>query len=204
MGGYGRGGYMRFGSKATCEAQHRIDIRYLKKIGVLSNSRGSGILAWESRGKQTGSIRYRREDNRLLLMYRTQRRGSDWRDITQQIWLTQTPCNYGGHRYYFLCPDCGRQVAVLYGAGIRFLCRQCHSLAYASQNETDSDRVLRKMRKLRKRLGVSENLREPVLFKPKGMHQKTFDKLLHQHRRLERAVVDNMLSEMDRMRGLML
>lgn len=204
MGGYGSGSYMRFGSKSTCEAQYRIDIRCLKKIGVLSNSWGSGILVWKSRGKRSGSIRYRREDSRLMLMYRTQRRGSDWRDITQQIWLDQTPCNYGGHRYWFLCPDCGKRVGVLYGAGIRFLCRHCHSLAYASQNETASDRLLRKTRKLRKRLGVSANMTESVLFKPKGMHQKTFDELLRQHRQFEHAVVGNMLSDTKRMRGLML
>ena len=204
MGGYGSGGYMRFGSKVACDVQHRIDIRYLKKIGVFSNSWSSGTLAWENRGKRTGSFRYRREEDGILLIYKAQRGSSDWYDIKQQIRLDQTPCNFGGYRYWFICPDCGRRVGVLYGAGIRFLCRHCYNLAYASQNETPSDRLLRKTRKLRKRLGVSEVMTEPVLFKPKGMHQKTFDKLLRQHRQLEGAVVDNMLSEMDRMRGLIL
>lgn len=202
MGGYGSGGYMRFSSKSTCETQYRIDIRCLKKIGVLSNSWGSGTLAWESRGKRTGSICYRREEDMLLLTYKAQRGNSDWHDIKQRIRLDQTPCNFGGHRYWFICPDCGKRVGVLHG--IRFLCRHCHNLAYASQNETASDRLLRKTRKLRRRLGVSEIMTVPVLFKPKGMHQKTFDKLLRQHRQLESAVVDNMISEMDRMRGLML
>lgn len=204
MGGYGSGGYMGFSSKATCNAQHRIDIRYLKKIGVLSNSWGSGTLAWESRGERTGSIRYKREEDWLSLIYKAQRGNSDWCDIKQRIRLDQTSCNFGGYRYWFICPDCGKRIGVLYGAGIRFLCRHCYNLAYASQNETASDRLLRKTRKLRKRLGVSANLTEPVLFKPKGMHQKTFDELLRQLRQLEGAVVDNMISEMDRMRGLIL
>ena len=34
---------------------------------------------------------------------------------------------------------------------------------------------MRKARKIRERLGASNNLMESILFKPKNMHQKTFD-----------------------------
>jgi hypothetical protein len=36
---------------------------------------------------------------------------------------------------------------------------------------------MRKARKIRARLGASNNLSVPILFKPKNMHQKTFDRL---------------------------
>ena len=36
---------------------------------------------------------------------------------------------------------------------------------------------MRKARKIRARLGVGDDLTEPILFKPKNMHQKTFDRL---------------------------
>jgi hypothetical protein len=36
---------------------------------------------------------------------------------------------------------------------------------------------MRKARKIRARLGASNNLAEPIMFKPKNMHQKTFDRL---------------------------
>jgi hypothetical protein len=36
---------------------------------------------------------------------------------------------------------------------------------------------MRKARKIRARLGASNDLIEPILFKPKNMHQKTFDRL---------------------------
>ena len=75
---------------------------------------------------------------------------------------------------------------------------------YTSQNELSTDRLLREIRKLRKQLGVSANLTEPILFKPKEMHQKTFDELLRQHRQLDAVVVNNLISAMGRMRGLML
>jgi hypothetical protein len=36
---------------------------------------------------------------------------------------------------------------------------------------------MRKARKIRKRLGASKSLMEPILFKPKNMQRKTFDQL---------------------------
>jgi len=36
---------------------------------------------------------------------------------------------------------------------------------------------MRKARKIRVQLGVSDNLIDPILFKPKNMHQKTIDRL---------------------------
>jgi hypothetical protein len=37
--------------------------------------------------------------------------------------------------------------------------------------------MMRKARKIRQRLGASNNLFEPVWEKPKGMHWKTFERL---------------------------
>jgi hypothetical protein len=36
---------------------------------------------------------------------------------------------------------------------------------------------MRKARKIRERLGASNNLMVPILFKPKNMHKKTFERL---------------------------
>ena len=55
-------------------------------------------------------------------------------------------------------PRCGRHVAVLYGLGLRFLCRHCYQLSYSSQQENASDRMMRKARKIRERLGASDSL----------------------------------------------
>ena len=103
--------------------------------------------------------------------------GEDWEDIEQAISFDRTPCNYGGFRTWFLCPRCWERVAVFYGAGKYFLCRHCYDLTYASQQENRADRLMRKARKIRERLGVGDALSEPILFKPKNMHQKTFDRL---------------------------
>lgn len=53
----------------------------------------------------------------------------------QMIPITQTECNYGGERVWFVCPTCNRRVGTLYRKplGILFLCRNCQNLTYQLQ-----------------------------------------------------------------------
>ena len=176
MGGLGSGSWYRWDSKTTTESLHRIDIRWLKKQGYLRPG-NVGSLSWSRRGEQTGFINYRMETDRMVLNYRYRLHGKDWEDVEQAISFDRTPCNYGGFRTWFLCPHCKRRVALIYSAGKYLLCRHCYDLTYASQQENRADRLMRKARKIRERLGASNDLMEPILFKPKNMHQKTFDRL---------------------------
>ena len=61
---------------------------------------------------------------------------------------------------------------------------------YGSQCETPHDRSLRKVRTIRTRLGVSHNLTQPISAwqKPKGMHWRTFARLVAQEEHAQRAV----------------
>jgi hypothetical protein len=67
--------------------------------------------------------------------------------VELRIPITTTPCQFGGERSWFLCPldvsgaACGRRVPKLYLDRGLFGCRQCHNLAYASQNVTRPKRV---------------------------------------------------------------
>ena len=65
-----------------------------------------------------------------------------------------TPCQLGGRRPWFLCPQagCGRRVALLYEHG-GYACRHCLRLAYPSQKEPAPDRALRKAMRIGQRLG---------------------------------------------------
>ncbi len=176
MGGYGSGGWYRWDSKTTTESQHRIDIRWLKKQKYLRPCT-MGSLSWSCGDETTGSINFRMEADRIILDYRHRPRGGEWEPVEQVISFDRTHCNYGGQRTWFLCPGCYKRVAILYGAGKYFFCRHCYGLVYSSQQESKADRFMRKARKIRKRLGASNNLMEPILFKPNNMHQKTFDRL---------------------------
>ena len=56
-----------------------------------------------------------------------------WIEVNKQIIdLTKTRCNYGGNRYWFNCPRCGKRVGALYRKplSLLFLCRLCQNLTY--------------------------------------------------------------------------
>ncbi len=176
MGSIGSGNWYRWNKKATTESQHRIDIRWLKKHGYLT----PGIslsLSWSCNGEQTGSIGFETTTKGIVLNYRHRAHGGDWEPVKQEILFDSTPCYYGGHRKWFLCPHCWRRVAILYGAGKYFLCRHCYNLTYSCQQESPAFRLLSKAQKIRRRLGASECTDDPIIDKPKGMHWKTFNRL---------------------------
>jgi hypothetical protein len=56
--------------------------------------------------------------------------------IQNRVYLTSTPCHYGGVRYWFECPDCGERAGVLYRQyrTLHFTCRKCLNLTYHSRN----------------------------------------------------------------------
>ena len=66
-----------------------------------------------------------------------------------------------------------------------------YDLPYASQHGTVYDRMLEQARKVRRRLGAPENLCEPLgpWHKPKGMHWKTFSRLVAQEQSYNQASI---------------
>jgi hypothetical protein len=117
-------------------------------------------------------------------MYRSRSWGAtEWKSVEQRVPITWTACHFGGQRPWFVCSVYsegryyGRRVAVLYGAGDYFACRQCHSLAYASQQESIRERGFIKARKILMRLGAKPDLLEPFPEKRPRMHWCTYERL---------------------------
>jgi hypothetical protein len=175
MGGIGSGIWYRSGKKTTTEKVPRLDIRELRK---------HELSGWADHAGKSAESR-----DELVFRYRRRSRDGHWRDVVDTVLLDRTPWNYGGARLWFLCPRCAKRVAVLYGASARFLCRQCSNLTYSSANESYEDRMRRKARKIRRRLGASNDLLQPILEKPKGMHWKTFERLVEAEREANEAAV---------------
>ncbi|MEA3487491.1 MAG: hypothetical protein U9R20_07525 [Thermodesulfobacteriota bacterium] len=148
----------------------------MRKQGYLRPG-AAGLLSWSRREKQTGSINYRMETGRMVLNYRHRPHGGKWENVQQVISFDWTPCNYGGKRTWFLCPNCNRRVGLLYGTGRYFLCRHCYNLTYASQQTQRYERLMEKARANRKRLGGGDDLWAPFPEKLKGMHWKTYQRL---------------------------
>ncbi len=164
---------------AGIETYHRLGIGYFRKYNLLRPGL-SFDYSWTRGGEPSGNIRIRTEEGCLILEYRHTRYDKS-EDVAERVYLTWTRCNYGGRRPWFLCPTCGRRVGLLILGGKLFACRHCYRLKYWSQLETDLDRANRKVQKLKARLG------EKTRLKPKGMHQKTFDRL---HTRLTEAEME--------------
>lgn len=173
MGGYGSG---RFGSgrKQTTDSMRQLNIRYLK-AGLVPGMVGS--ITWPQDKGENAGIGFRTEENYILLGYSIQIDGKEAETIQQRIGLTRTPCHYGGTRTWFVCLQCGRRALILYFKWKQFYCRRCCGLAYSSQRESEPDRLMRKAGKIRKRLEADDGFLMPIWKKPKGMHQKTFDRL---------------------------
>jgi hypothetical protein len=123
--------------KTEADDLKKIQIWWLKKEEFLKGWRSS-TMTWSRNGEKTGSIgietslvgdlrKYYSEPNEpagdpyIKLRYtQTDRNTEEKEDLDYKIPLTTTPCNYGGVRYWFICPwyangkYCGRRVGVLY------------------------------------------------------------------------------------------
>jgi len=140
-----------FDKKDTVEDCRSVSISFLKKHDYLSeNSCKSGGISWKNfYGEETSSIGIvvsTFEDESFVRFYYTvtKRSSGEKTEYDYKVQLTTTPCNFGGVRYWFICPlsrngiYCGRRVGKLYSPpGSHYYgCRHCFDLSYESRNES--------------------------------------------------------------------
>ena len=157
----------------------RLDVRQLHQRDCLRPGLAFS-WNWSWGDKPVASISIFTNTDAVRLMYETK----DGKHVEELVGLDLTACHFGGTRAWFLCPRCSRRVAVLF-AGRRFWCRHCHGIAYAVENEDAISRLLRRSNKLRERVKAKAGTAYPVAFKPKGMHQKTFDRIRCEIQKIE-------------------
>lgn len=180
MGGMGSGRRDQ-GGKDTTEGARPLDIRKLHRAGVLTPGRWFG-WEWTVCDRPVANIHVCVEAGHVLLVYRHRHRGdSERQNVKQPVYLDYTACTYGGSRPWWLCPNCGRRVAVLYGPGKLYACRHCYKLVYECQRETSDDRAARRADTIRRRLGWDVGILNPPGTKPKGMHWRTYQRLTIEH-----------------------
>lgn len=119
-----------------------------------------------------------------------------------QVSIVSTKPNFGGSRYWFVCPVCGRRCATLYRLKHRdgVACRVCLKLSYPSQHEGALDRSLRRCSKLRQRLRWPPGIANGEGGRPPGMHRSTFIALTAEHRRLAMKVNVSVAAVLDQLR----
>lgn len=159
--------------KPTLDTHRCIDIRHWKRAGMLHRSGGFSWV-WSRRGEEVARIEVYPSPGLVRLVYRVRRNDGPWQPIDETVRLTETPCNYGGSRLWFVCPGCGKRAAKLYGVTALFRCRVCNALPYGSQMESELDKALRRKDKLEARL---EHIGADIYLKPTGMHQRTYERI---------------------------
>ncbi|MDO8463408.1 MAG: hypothetical protein Q7S96_04040 [bacterium] len=138
--------------KDTCEGTQSISLSWLKQKGMLPTEPkwGHHQITW-TRGGSESSVGIEIDtypDAPYIRFYYTTTSRQDGKktDYDYKVWLTTTPCHFGGKRYWFICPlikegvACRKRVAVLYYGGRYYGCRKCYNLCYESQKETHTGR----------------------------------------------------------------
>lgn len=132
-------------TKILSEYTEKIEINWLKRIGFLTGEQRRTVVEWNRIWSdpfrvyfETGAIndsspynpfnQHLLRNDYLRLVYRLPDGVHDY-----SISITTMYCNYGGFRYWFSCPGCGRRVGVLYLRSGLFTCRHCSNIVYESQ-----------------------------------------------------------------------
>lgn len=177
---------MKRESKRTIEDCLNIDSRTMARSNTFVDG-VSGTWVWERDNKISSSMGYEYRHGALILSFI--QNGDNHR---LHIGVTTTPCNYGNHRYWFICPgiDCGNRAAKLYLADGQFKCRKCHKLNYLIQ-QCNKEHVARiNMQRMRIKLGWPLDREEiPFLkkiYKPLNKNKKTFQAMVDKHDMYER------------------
>jgi hypothetical protein len=177
------------GKHGTVEHFQSFDVHVLHRMGALQETLVS--YPWVS-FRWPGVVRLTANRWRVDIELRG--------GASQRIPLLWTRCHLGGGRPWFECFRCNRRVGKLCNTEASLQCRRCLDLWYASQRRGDKSRRYLQALKLRLRLNGIANLREPFPTRPKGMHQRTYDRLRRQGERLERDLRNShrfMLRETD-------
>ncbi len=188
----GRGKWTRRDARRRVESVLDLDIRPLARGWLPDHGPRPLTVQWSRGGWWSESavsvVLWSRTD--ALILY-----SADGDQVSERIGLDSTPCNYGGRRWWWLCPMCGQRRAILYLLSERFECRTCCGLTYTTSQVSRWIRHTRKSSRIRHRLGcgVGEPLRKPA-----GMHWRTFERLLAEYRAANAAAWEGLAPLLER------
>ena len=202
MGGWGSG---RYGGRPTADASLRIDLAWMLRTGrAKEGAHLRGTLNWTCRGEPSGSIRYdaimhEPGEERVELSY-ARGSGEDREQVCQTIRLCHTRPNYGGKRWWMICPYRHIRVGKLYlpPGGDRFASRQAWRLGYQCQRDAARDRPFERLCRLQRKVGCDPGW-EAGLYRPKGMWHRTFERHMERYWELDAQCAVEMMVMMGRL-----
>ncbi len=205
MGGYGSG---RQYGKPIAENCLRIDLAWMIRKGLaVPGGWRSGQLRWTSNGEPSGDISYScdmtdPEQGELVLRFTTGASRDDPKHHVQRIRLSYTVPHLGGKRWWMHCPFTGARVGKLYvpPGGDLFASRKAWRIGYHSQRIAPHHRPYEALFRLQRRLGCEIGWGQSI-YRPKGMHQRTFDQFEDEYWRLDKRcgiAMDGFLARLNR------
>lgn len=125
-------------SKKVAERIKKISLPWLLRNSYLEGVT-KGKIQWYQNNQASGEVNITVDTTSFIphvrLGYTVQRSGeTGFKDINYQINMESVTCRYGGEKWFFKCPDCGRKARVLYENGTYFTCRLCANVTYESCN----------------------------------------------------------------------
>ena len=149
MGGFGSG--ERLTKKTTTEMCLKLDVGRIEQPAIMKRNTSGGRLTWRNRsGEQILAVHYWLEftSEHRRVVHLCQKRKADGTEIRfhEPILLTSTTPNFGGVRWWFICPliedgvACKRRVKKLFlpRGEVYFGCRTCYGLTYESAQSHDA------------------------------------------------------------------
>lgn len=137
-----------------------------------------GELGWSWQGHLSGWITFLCDltdphDAWLVLQFHHQE-GQASEPVLQSIQLQYTVPQFGGRRWWMICPFEQVRAAKLYMPlhGGRFASRQAWRLGYRSQRIAPANKPLHRLFQFKERLGDEHSLTGPLV-RPKGMWRRT-------------------------------
>lgn len=188
-----RGRWYRHNAKTTVESVTALSTTTLKtrllSLVDSTESSAAGSLTWrDGGGRETSSVSYlieQREVGLTVTLFYRYVYGADKVDCRSDLRVVATYPNFGGVRYWWLCPACSRRVLKVYQRGGRWACRTCFRLTYDSTRRDEIDDISAKLQAVRNKLGATGELTSPLPWlKPSYMRFTTYYKLLDEHERL--------------------
>lgn len=195
-----------FNKKDTTDDCRSLDVAWLKKYGYFCGWKNGGMKWSNSFGNESsiGFIVSIEDSNDMFLKFNytiTDRDTEEKESFDYKVQLTTTPCNYGGVRYWFICPlankegvGCNRRVGTLYQPpGFKYFgCRHCYKLTYDSRNRRISSRYPEidylyehdKLEKYKEKIGITHRKGEPT--KKFRKYMQKAEKLLHLSRNFKK------------------
>lgn len=130
MGGLGSG-YRLGDKKERVEDCYNLSTDNFARWKVLKWGIRVGVLTWSRGDRQTGACKYETAINETgSITFYSEQNGLLHYDI--RVNLSHYKPGYGGRRYLFLCPRCGRRMRTLFITGGVIGCRICLDLTYYS------------------------------------------------------------------------